>query len=218
MRERFRSLWKRLKAKGDWEEEYEFLEKHYSTQGRHYHNLEHVRDCLKEFDKVKEFAENPEALEMAIWYHDIIYNTKSKTNEEDSADYAYDLSVEMNLHHKVSKKVYDFIKITKHDKEPQDLDSKLIIDIDLSILGKESEVFNQYEMNIRKEYSWVNEQDFKKGRSSILKQFLKRDTIYCTEYFRNMYEATARENLQRSIAALTNNYFTNATNATNVIK
>jgi predicted metal-dependent HD superfamily phosphohydrolase len=62
--------------------------------------------------------------------------------------------------------------------------------------------FDEYERQIRSEYSWVPEDAFAKGRSAILSSILARARIYSTEFFYGKYEKSARENLARSISQL----------------
>ena len=91
---------------------------------------------------------------------------------------------------------------TKHSESPTDPDVQLLVDIDLSILGQSEEKFDEYELQVRKEYEWVSEGAFVTGRSAILKSFLNRPTIYSTQFFRNKYEAQARRNIDRSLSRL----------------
>ena len=76
---------------------------------------------------------------------------------------------------------------------------KVIIDIDLSILGSDPQTYDTFEINIRKEYSHVNELEFLAGRSSILNGFLSRHRIFYTDFFHNKFEHSARANLERTI-------------------
>ena len=82
------------------------------------------------------------------------------------------------------------------------MDQKLIVDLDLAILGKSAEEFDAYEANIRKEYNDIPEDQFRKGRSDILETFLNKPAIYYTDYFMNKYQLTAVVNLRRSIGRL----------------
>jgi len=45
----------------------------YSEPGRFYHDLDHVMHCLDEFEEVRQTADYPHELEMALWLHDVIY-------------------------------------------------------------------------------------------------------------------------------------------------
>ena len=91
---------------------------------------------------------------------------------------------------------------TCHDAVPSGIDQQILLDVDLSILGEKPERFDEYEKQIREEYSWVPGVVFRAKRRSILKGFLKRPAIYSTTKFVGAYEAQARENLNRSIRTL----------------
>ncbi len=85
---------------------------------------------------------------------------------------------------------------------PDTPDQQLVVDIDLSILGAPEERFDEYEQQIRQEYSWVDEAVFRSVRGKILQEFLARPAIYSTRTFQDLLERCARANLERSIAAL----------------
>ncbi len=195
-------LWNQIRAQGVPKENFSKLCSMYLEHRRFYHNLNHIKSCLSEFDKSKYLIQQPGLVELAIWYHDIVYNTKTKDNEEMSAQLAYDVCLSSKLSEDFGKKVKDLILVTKHNVIPKEIDAKILIDIDLSILGKSSEEFNKYEQDIRKEYSWISKDKFKQGRKFILKRFLKRDSIYLTAFFREKYETQAGINLQKSIKLL----------------
>lgn len=102
----------------------------------------------------------------------------------------------------LTRPVSDLIFATRHDSSPADQDATLLVDIDLSILGQPAPVFDDYEAGIRYEYAWVAEAAFRAGRSNVLRSFFDRPRIYATDYFRDIFESAARQNLGRSLAKL----------------
>lgn len=171
----------------------EYLIHLYSRPDRYYHNVNHIANCFKELSKVTEI-DNRFALEIAIWFHDAMYNSQCNINEELSAELVKEkLGISSAL-------ITNLIMDTKHNEEPKTNDGKVIADIDLSILGQSREMFDEYERCIRLEYSWVLGDDFSIKRLSVIRKFLERPNIYWTEYFRNRYEDKARENLQHSFS------------------
>ena len=78
----------------------------------------------------------------------------------------------------------------------------VLVDIDLGILGSDIERFEEYELQVREEYSWVPELLYRHGRRKILEEFANREWVYCTDHFRAAYEERARENMARSLARL----------------
>lgn len=62
-------------------------------------------------------------------------------------------------------------------------------------------------MDIREEFFWASNEVYKEGRKKFLERFLdteKRPSIYCTEFFKQRYESSARKNLEASITELSN--------------
>ncbi|OGZ15223.1 MAG: hypothetical protein A3G11_01160 [Candidatus Lloydbacteria bacterium RIFCSPLOWO2_12_FULL_51_9] len=195
-------LWKRLGARGDARAVYTDLVARYSEPHRAYHTLEHIGHCLDEFEQVRHLAMNPDAVELALWYHDAIYDTKAKDSEERSATLAVEVARNASLPDSFGQSVANLITATKHASAPIDPDVQLLVDIDLSILGQSEDTFDEYERQVRKEYEWVAKDAFIAGRSAILKSFLDRQTIYSTQFFRDKYESQARANIAKSLARL----------------
>jgi predicted metal-dependent HD superfamily phosphohydrolase len=172
----------------------------YNKPERHYHNLDHVQNCLNEFDRVRGSLETPDAVEAAIWFHDFVYDPDAKDNEEKSGGWAFTF-----LHHgnyQFAWIVVELINDTAHRKPPVTNDGRYLVDIDLSILGQPADVYDEYDRNIRREYAHVPEEAYRVGRAAVLNSFLARPEIYLTETFRARYERAARENLSRSLLRL----------------
>lgn len=202
LEQRWHLLWGRLGRINDSSLIFAELIRRYSEPHRFYHTLAHIQYCLNEFDKVRDFATDPDAVEIAIWFHDVIYDTKAKDNEEQSAKFFREIG-EMFLLPKVFvENVVKCILATKHNKILLTFDERLIADIDLSILGQSEDVFDASSEQIRKEYEWVPEEIFIKARLDILESFLKRPMIYSTRMFYKKYEQNAQQNLFRSQARL----------------
>lgn len=168
----------------------------YSEPQRAYHNLEHIVAMLDELEYLKE---SDPAVALGIWFHDAVYDPKTKENEERSAQLAKDTIGQIGLPDSLGEQVGDLIIATKHAAIPTERAAQILVDLDLMILGKPEKVFDAYEVGIRKEYDWVPQSDFSAGRSKILQSFLDRSSIYSTQLFRDKYESAARKNLVRSI-------------------
>jgi len=173
------------------------LSERYSESHRHYHNAQHICECLAEFDAVSRSCKNKTAVELAIWFHDAIYDPRAPDNEERSAALAASF-----LEGPLRQAVESLIMVTKHTASPTDPDAKLLVDIDLAILGKPGKRFWEYEQQIRAEYAWVPQEVFAAKRAVILESFLARPTIYSNAHFKNAYEVKARGNLTQAIEKL----------------
>ena len=199
--ERWVALWREL-GKPASRAVFNELLAHYAEPRRAYHTIEHVRDCLAQLDAVQHLSKRPAELELAIWFHDAVYDTHRSDNEECSAQWACQHILEQGLPEDVAARVRDLILATKHDALFSDPEVALLVDIDLASLGCPVDEFDRQEPRIRQEYDWVPETAFREGRAKILQRFLERDSIYQTDYFRERYEHQARLNLERSLASL----------------
>lgn len=174
----------------------------YSEKHRHYHTTKHIDHCLRELDSALSLAQQPAEVELALWFHDAIYDPHSSKNEERSADWACELLERHQARADRVERVRTHILATRHEAVASDPDSRLVVDIDLSILGVDEAAYAEFEANVRQEYRWVPAILFRRKRAEILESFLARPRIYTTDLFRDRYEARARINLGRAIEAL----------------
>jgi len=175
------------------------IEAQYSEETRHYHTGAHIKAMLDFISYYYYELYNPLAVHLAIWFHDVIYDTRAKNNEGKSAEYAEKVLSEVGVPGEVITRVKELVLATKsHQAPPDDFDCQLFLDCDLAILGATKDVYDEYAKNIRLEYSWVSEEDYRRGRKQVLEKFLQRDRIF---YVYN-YEGQARRNLEREIASL----------------
>lgn len=201
--ERWKALCALLGATQKVDTTFSKLINHYQEPSRAYHNLEHVSSCLEEFDSLKSIALNSGAVEFAIWFHDTIYNTQTKDNEEASATLAEAALHEMGINDELTQTVASLILLTKHDRAPANIDGQIMLDVDLAILGQSAIVFDRYESAVRSEYSWVSDSVFWSKRAEFLTMLLAREHIFHTEQCREKFELSARNNLRRSIQRTT---------------
>ncbi len=173
----------------------------YNEPSRFYHSQTHVEECLKALDTHCDLAKKENEIEVAIWFHDAIYNSLKSDNEEQSAALAVTTLSSLGVAPNCVAAIEAMILATK-SHIAHDPDTELLLDIDLAILGQPSAVFNAYDESIRKEYSWVPEVQYRQARESILKNFLERSRIYQTDRFYELYEAQARRNLSGQIDKL----------------
>lgn len=180
---------------------WENLDEYYSEKHRTYHNKTHLTELFKYFDTYKSNFEAPKLLAFSIFYHDVIYNIWNKDNEEKSAAYAVKALTKIELSVSDLNKIHQQIIATKTHKA-NDNDTKWFVDFDLAILGKSSEVYNNYAQLIRKEYKLVPNFMYKKGRKKVLQHFIDKPFIYATKEFRDLYEQQAKENLTNELKSL----------------
>jgi predicted metal-dependent HD superfamily phosphohydrolase len=201
-KQRWKNLIKIISGKYPDDDTFTSLIDAYSQSHRYYHNATHVENCLIEFDISSMLAGHPDEVELAIWLHDLFYDPKAKDNEEKSASFASSLLAESGCNYDICNRVKALILATMHNCVPESADAELLVDIDLSILGQQPEIYDIYEKNIRAEYSWVPIEAYIEGRTKVLQSFLDQPRIYLTDIFEKKYEKQARLNMGRAILNL----------------
>ncbi len=190
--------WTGIGAAGEGGALFAQLKTAYAEPQRHYHTLQHLGECLSAFDGARALAEHPHEVELALWFHDAIYDVKGHDNELRSADWARDALSAAGVVAGATQRVHDLVMASRHTAVPVGRDEQLLVDIDLSILGAQRTRFDEYERQIREEYAFVPGFLFRRKRREILRGFLERPTIYSTPHFHDALEARARDNLRRA--------------------
>lgn len=175
---------------------------YYSEKGRYYHNLSHLQNIFRTFDHLElnlKF-EDLAVIEWATWFHDVIYDSRAKDNEERSAELAAEILPKLNVPTDIISATYQIILATKrHIPSTDDLVNLLFLDLDLAILGSSPKIYDNYAKKIRQEYAWVEQEAYQTGRVAVLQNFTGRAKIYFTEIMYDKFENIARENLEREI-------------------
>ena len=201
--ESLKSCWISSKCQYIWP----FIESKYSEKHRYYHTLNHIDDCFKQLDAfendvdlgVKLTPNERFTIELAIWFHDIEYDTHASNNEARSASSLEDICSLLNISnifssHEIVYNAKSFIlKTISHDRACTNSSlCNLFLDIDLSILGQNEDLYNQYSNDIRKEYDWVPLEMYKTKRVEILSNIINSagidKRIFQTEFFHHKYE------------------------------
>jgi predicted metal-dependent HD superfamily phosphohydrolase len=202
LRERFAALWDRLGGRGDGRDAFEEVYQAWREPHRSYHGVDHLRDCLARLDEAPAAPEERDLAEAALWYHDLVHQPGRSDNEARSADRAREALDRGGVPRHRGIEVARLVRLTDHSHPARDAVGALVCDVDLSILGRPREEFEEYERRIRTEYDAVPAPLYHTGRARILQRFLARDPLFQTEHFRLMYEVQARRNLRRSLETL----------------
>ncbi|MBN3870387.1 hypothetical protein [Nostoc sp. JL33] len=175
----------------------------YSTPGRHYHTLKHIDHVLSTIEILQGYTNNLAAVQLAAWFHDVVYDTEAQDNEERSADYAFELLSNLGIPESTITTVTRLILKTKdHQAAVDDYESQVLLDADLAILATNQVEYGEYAHAIRQEYGWVAEADYITGRQQVLERFLLRSHIYFTPLMLEFAEPSARGNIQGEIYSL----------------
>jgi predicted metal-dependent HD superfamily phosphohydrolase len=174
----------------------------YSAPARHYHNLQHIENLL---DGVEAYPlHDLVVVELAIWFHDAVYDPLRADNEAQSAEWALAFLQQTTLAPTRRERVADLIRRTQDHTRPQpphDADLLLFLDADLRILGAPEAAYWNYAHQIRREYQAVPEPAYRAGRSQVLARLLAAPVLFHTPALREELDAPARRNLQAEIDA-----------------
>ena len=178
------------------QQEYATLIERWSEPHRVYHTLEHLLFVLGQLTPIPDVQD---ATLLAAWYHDAVYDPRSSSNEQDSADLAVEALTALGLSEH-GPRVHELIMMTAgHEPPAVDRQAELLLDADLAVLGQPPAGYLRYVEAVRQEYAHVGDEDFREGRSRILRDFLDRPRIY-RSYELGRLEQPARANLQAELA------------------
>ncbi|HUR87569.1 MAG TPA: N-methyl-D-aspartate receptor NMDAR2C subunit [Ramlibacter sp.] len=198
----FAAAWRELGARGDSAELHRRLVACWSQKHRHYHTLQHLRECFEHVAATQSQMKRPAEVAMALWFHDAFYDPAREDNEKRSADWARDAAIEAGVPHACAQRVYDMVMATVSHTGQSDGDAQLLVDIDLSIFGAEDMRFDESNEQIRREFAHVPEPEWRVARKRMLGGFLDRPRLYSTDHFHAMLEDRAKRNIARALERL----------------
>lgn len=165
----------------------------YNERHRFYHTATHIRRIFEFAQKMNLQLSSTQNL--AIFFHDAIYEPSGKMNEENSADLLYTLCYpECEADNEMLKSASSIILATKHHVS-DDQETGEVLDLDLMEIGLDWDRFCYNNRNIRKEFSFVSDEKFNEGRRNFFQSLLEQEHIFNTLPFRNKYEEAARTNI-----------------------
>lgn len=210
MREaRFKALWQRCASPASDERAstiYRDVRDRYMEPHRRYHTPVHIAHCLTQFDLAREHMEEPDAVEMALWFHDVIYDARANDNEEQSAKYFIECCDE-ELAPGFKSVVWDLIIVTIHKELPHSTDEKFMVDIDLSSFGLPWDRFLKDSEGVRDEFPHLSDEEFYPAQKIFLDALLAREHFCFTRFFRERHEQTARDNITKYLESLSKRGF-----------
>jgi predicted metal-dependent HD superfamily phosphohydrolase len=184
---------------------FELLVAAYSAPDRHYHNLEHLDEMFQAAARLTTWTEDPGPVQLAIWFHDAVYDPRANDNEARSAELAVRLLLPIGVPGSALERVARLIATTAHladPRPPTDRDTMTILDADLAILGSAPDRYREYAAAIRREYGWVPDDEYRVGRARVLEHFLARPRIYWHDLMHREREQRAVENMRAELEQL----------------
>jgi predicted metal-dependent HD superfamily phosphohydrolase len=191
-------------GRGDQRAAGEALLARWSEPHRHYHTVEHLSTVLSTVDSWATASDDPDAVRLAAWYHDAVYEPRRGDNEEASAALAASDLANLAIPASSVTEITRLVLLTaSHDPRPGDRNGALLCDADLSILAAPAPVYTRYAAAVRAEYGHVEDEAFRAGRVAVLQMFLRRSTLFHVPELQNEWEQKSRINLTNEVSALT---------------
>jgi predicted metal-dependent HD superfamily phosphohydrolase len=174
----------------------------WSEPHRHYHDLAHLAAVLGIVGELAGRATDPDAVRLAAWYHDVVYDPQRADNEQVSAERARaglrGLVDEARL-----AEVERLVLLTAgHDPASGDANGAVLCDADLAVLASPPEAYATYASAIREEYAHLPDAVFAAGRAAVLEQLLALPALYRLPAVAEQWTARARANLTAELTLL----------------
>jgi predicted metal-dependent HD superfamily phosphohydrolase len=175
---------------------------------RRYHTATHVAWVIRHVDELAqtEPVEHLDEVVAAAFYHDAVYEPAYPANERASARLARRDLASIGWDEAAGERVGAMIEATEHGEVPHeaiDVDTAVLLDADLAVLGADPAGYAAYVTGVRSEYRNVDDSDWEAGRSAVLNGFLERPAIYLTSSGHDRWESRARANLAAELADFT---------------
>lgn len=137
------------------------LVERYAEPHRRYHTLEHVEDVVRRVHGTE--------VELAAWYHDVVYDPTGTDNEAQSAAHARDVLVSLGAPEDVIAEVERLVLLTA-GHVADDPRGRELIAADLAILTADRARYERYSRDIRAEYAHVDDDTWRTGRAAVLQR------------------------------------------------
>jgi predicted metal-dependent HD superfamily phosphohydrolase len=174
----------------------------WSEPHRRYHNLDHLAAVLAVVDRYAGLARDADAVRLAAWFHDAVYDPRAGDNEERSAALA-EAELAGTPAAAAAAEAARLVRLTAgHAVEPGDANGALLADADLAILAAAPADYDRYATAVRAEYAHVPDDAFRAGRAAVLEALAELPSLYRVVPARTEWEARARTNLARELRNL----------------
>jgi predicted metal-dependent HD superfamily phosphohydrolase len=179
------------------------LIRRYQEPHRRYHDADHLADVLDRIDELAEDADDADAVRLAAWFHDAVYQPLRTDNEERSAVLAERMLADTDLPPETVAEVARLVRMTAaHDPDPADRNGAVLSDADLAILAADPERYAAYAAAVREEYAAIPDEAFRQGRADVLRGLLAAPALFRTDQGRERWETAARHNLATELMLL----------------
>jgi predicted metal-dependent HD superfamily phosphohydrolase len=179
------------------------LLRRYAEPHRRYHTTEHLAAVLGHVDELLNEVDDADAVRLAAWFHDAVYDPSRDDNEERSAVLAERMLAETGLPAGTIAEVARLVRLTTtHDPAEGDRNGAVLSDADLAILAAPPDGYAAYAAAVREEYAAVPDELFREGRADVLRSLLALPALFRTASARERWEEAARHNLRTELMLL----------------
>ena len=178
---------------------------------RRYHGVRHVTWVVRHVLELTTSAPvtDLDAVVVAAFYHDAVYDPRASDNEEQSARLAERMLGELGWDAARRRRVGDLVRATAAHRVPAnpdtaapDIDVAVLLDADLAVLGSDPAAYQAYASGVRVEYAHVDDAAWREGRGQVLRDLLSREPLYATAPARARWAARAAANMTAELASL----------------
>jgi predicted metal-dependent HD superfamily phosphohydrolase len=179
------------------------LVERWSEPHRHHHTLDHLETVLATVDAHAGEAKDADAVRLAAWFHDAVYDPRRTDNEDMSAALAARVLPGAGVPDDRVAAVTRLVRLTAtHDPSPVDRDGILLCDADLAVLAGEPDEYAAYTAAVRAEYTHVPDEAYRTGRAAVLRRLAAFPSLYRLPALHERWEARARANLAAELKTL----------------
>ncbi|WP_190034310.1 HD domain-containing protein [Streptomyces fructofermentans] len=173
----------------------------WSEPQRRYHTTDHLAAVLDRVDVLERYADDPDLVRLAAWFHDAVYLPDRSENEERSARLAERALPEAGLTPAATAEVARLVRLTvTHAPGDEDANGQVLCDADLAILAAPPAAYAAYAAAVREEYAFVPPDAFREGRAAVLRSLADLPRLFRTPYGEREWEGPARRNLAAELA------------------
>jgi predicted metal-dependent HD superfamily phosphohydrolase len=169
---------------------------------RRYHDLGHLAAVLGLVGELAAAAVDPDAVRLAAWYHDVVYDPRRGDNEGVSAERARAGLRGLVPPERVEEVVRLVLLTAGHDPAPDDADGAVLCDADLAVLAAPPGAYAAYASAVREEYGHLSDAEFTAGRTAVLEHLLALPALYRLPALAAEWTPRARANLAAELSLL----------------
>jgi predicted metal-dependent HD superfamily phosphohydrolase len=174
----------------------------WSEPHRRYHDLGHLAAVLGLVGELGDAAADIDAVRLAAWYHDVVYDPERTDNEQVSAERARAGLRGLVPDERIEEVARLVLLTAGHDPAPDDVNGAVLSDADLAVLAGPADAYAAYASAVRAEYGHLSDEEFTAGRTAVLERLLALPTLYRLPAVTDEWTPRARANLTAELTLL----------------